>query len=93
MQKLAVGLEGTLEEPLRAANWVYYNQDQEENKQTNKQTEKEALKKKKSEALVWPCVLCQTGLPEVPAPNAIYMAFQSTKMRMSSEGTTKMKTP
>ena len=31
LQKLAVGPEGTLEELLRTANWMYYNQDQEEN--------------------------------------------------------------
>ena len=30
MQKLAVGLEGTLEELLGAVSWVYYNPDQEE---------------------------------------------------------------
>ena len=36
MQKLAVDLEGTLEELLWAANWVYSNKDQEENKTNTK---------------------------------------------------------
>ena len=37
MQKLAVGLEGTLEELLGAVSWVYYNPDQEE--RTGKEAE------------------------------------------------------
>ena len=44
IQKLAVGLEGTLEELLQAANWVYHNQDQENKKKKikKKKPEKEA---------------------------------------------------
>ena len=40
LQKLAVGWEGTLEELLQAANWVYDNQDQEKSKEQERRLKK-----------------------------------------------------
>ena len=47
LQKLAIGPEGTLEELLQAANWIYDYRDQEENQ------EQERRLKKKSGAPGW----------------------------------------
>ena len=43
-RNLAVGLERTLEELLQAAKHVYYNQDQEENKEQERRLKKKNLR-------------------------------------------------